>query len=54
MSHVIACALTLVWVAANIGLWSLGQSHVALFWQALGMLAVAFPTLGWYVTRAQG
>lgn len=42
-----------LWLAANVWLWSLKQAPVALFWQALGMAAIGFPALFWHVTRPQ-
>ncbi|HET7803390.1 MAG TPA: hypothetical protein VFL53_04050 [Pseudolabrys sp.] len=43
--------LTLIWVIGNFYLWSLKQDQLILFAQSLGMAAVAFPALYWYVTR---
>jgi nitrogen fixation-related uncharacterized protein len=51
MIHVVAVALTAIWVACNFYLWSMKQSHLTLFWQSLGMFAIAIPALFWYVTR---
>jgi hypothetical protein len=51
MTHVAATALTLLWVACNFYLWSMKQESVWLFWQSVGMAAIAFPALYWYVTR---
>ena len=43
--------LVAVWVAGNFFLWSTKQSHLALFWQSIGMAAIAYPALYFYVTR---
>jgi hypothetical protein len=43
--------LASIWIAANFFLWSLKQSHLALFLQSLGMGAIAYPALYYYVTR---
>ena len=43
--------LAALWVACNFYLWSMKQSHEALLWQALGMAAIGYPALYWYVTR---
>jgi len=51
MIHVIAVALGFLWVALNFYLWSMQQSHLMLFWQSLGMAAIAFPVLYFYVTH---
>jgi hypothetical protein len=55
MHHVVMVALATVWVACNFYLWSMKQSHLMLFWQSMGMAAVAYPALYFYVTstRAQ-
>ena len=53
MQHLLAVALALLWIAGNLYLWSLKQEPLVLFWQSLGMAAVAFPALGWYVTRPE-
>ena len=52
MVHVVAVALALLWVACNFFLWSMKQDPVTLLWQSLGMAAIAFPSLFWYVTRS--
>ena len=52
MVHVVALALTLVWIAANFYLWSIKQNQVLLFWQSMGMAAIAYPALFWYVRRS--
>jgi hypothetical protein len=52
MQHGIAIILTLLWSAANVWLWSLRQEPLTLFWQCLGMAAVAYPIFGWYVRRS--
>ncbi len=51
MLHVIAIALALIWVAVNFFLWSMKQEQLMLLLQSLGMAAVAYPSLLWYVTR---
>jgi hypothetical protein len=51
MAHFIALALTLIWIAANFYLWSLRDEPLTLFWQSLGMAAIAFPAMFWFVTR---
>jgi len=43
-------ALAALWITANFYLWSMKQSHLTLFWQSLGMAAVAYPAFYWYVT----
>jgi hypothetical protein len=52
MPHVIPLALTLIWIAANLYLWSMKQESSVLFWESLGMAAVGFPALFFYVTRS--
>lgn len=47
----ITIILTLAWVACNFYLWSLKQDQLILFLESLGMSAIAFPALYWYVTR---
>ena len=51
MHHAGMLSLAVIWVAANFSLWSMKQSHLALFWESLGMSALAYPALYWYVTR---
>jgi hypothetical protein len=51
MHQTFMLVLAATWVACNFYLWSLKQSHLALFWQSLGMAAVAYPALYWYVIR---
>ena len=51
MHQAVMLSLAVIWVAANFFLWSMKQSHVALFWESLGMSALAFPALYFYVTR---
>jgi len=50
MKHVVMLVLTALWIGANFFLWSMKQSQVALFLQSLGLAAVAYPSLYWYVT----
>ena len=45
--------LLLIWIAGNMYLWSLKQSQLTLFLESLGMAAVAYPALYWYVTRTE-
>jgi len=49
MNHIVTLVLVTLWVVANFYLWSFKQSHLALFWQSLGMAAVAYPAFFWYV-----
>jgi hypothetical protein len=51
MHLAIAVFLTLVWVACNFYLWSLKQDQVILLLESLGMSAIAFPALYWYMTN---
>jgi len=44
-------AAVAIWVAANFYLWSMKQSQVTLLLESLGMAAIAYPALYWYVTR---
>ncbi len=53
MANFLAFALALVWFAANFYLWSLRQEPHILFLQSLGMAAVAFPALFWFITRRE-
>ena len=45
MHHIVMLALVIVWIACNFYLWSMKQSHFALFWQSLGVAAIAYPAL---------
>lgn len=47
----IVAILTLCWTACNLYLWSLKQDQLILLMESLGMSAIAFPALYWYVTR---
>ena len=51
MNHAVMIVLATLWIAGNFYLWTLKQSPVALFWQSLGMAAIASSALYWYVTR---
>ena len=51
MNHVIMLVLAIVWVGCNFYLWSMKQSHSTLFLQSLGMAAVGYPALFWFVVR---
>jgi hypothetical protein len=52
MPHIVALTLTLIWIAANLYLWSAKQESSTLFWQSLGMAAIGFPALFFYVKRS--
>jgi hypothetical protein len=43
--------LAIVWIGCSFYLWSFKQSQVMLFCQSLGMAAIAYPALYWYVTQ---
>jgi hypothetical protein len=47
-------ALAALWIAANFYLWSMKQSQLTLFWQSLGMAAIAYLALYAYVTMPVG
>jgi hypothetical protein len=47
----IVTILTLGWTGCNLYLWSLKQDQLVLLMESLGMSAIAFPALYWYVTR---
>ena len=51
MNHIVMLVLVAIWIGCNLYLWSMKQSHPTLFLQSLGMAAVAYPALYWYVTR---
>jgi hypothetical protein len=51
MNHILLVVLVAIWVGGNVYLWSLKQSHLALFWQSLGMAGIAYPALYRYVIR---
>jgi hypothetical protein len=51
MNHFVMLVLAAIWIGCNFYLWSMKQSHLTLFWQSLGMAAIAYPSLFWYVTR---
>jgi hypothetical protein len=52
MTHLaIVIILTVGWVTFNLYLWSLKQEQLVLFLESLGMSAIAFPALYWYVMR---
>jgi hypothetical protein len=51
MHHGVMVALAVAWIACNFWLWSMKQSHLVLFLQSLGMAAIAYPALYFYVTR---
>ena len=41
--------LAIGWVAGNFYLWSMKQSQLTLLWQSIGMAAIAYPALYFYV-----
>jgi len=47
----IAIILTLIWVVCNFYLWSLKHDQSIFLMESLGMSAIAFTALYWYVTR---
>lgn len=47
----LSIAAVVLWVAANIYLWSLRQSPQLLFLESLGMTALMYPAIYWYVRR---
>jgi len=49
MRHAVMLITAALWIAANFYLWSLKQSQLALFWQSLGMAALAYPAFYRYV-----
>ena len=51
MHHAVMLALATIWVSANLFLWTMKQSHADLFLQSLGLAAIAYPALYYYVTR---
>jgi hypothetical protein len=51
MTHFIALALATLWLCANLYLWSFRQEPLILFWQSVGMAAIAFPAMFWFITR---
>jgi hypothetical protein len=52
MHHLIASIVLVIWTAANFFLWSNKQDQLILFWESLGMAAIAYPLFAWYVTRS--
>jgi hypothetical protein len=50
MHHAVTLVLAAIWIPCNMYLWSMKQSHLTLFFQSLGMAAVAYPALYVYVT----
>ena len=53
MHHIAMLVLALIWIGCNFYLWSWKQSHLMLFWQSVGMAAIAYPALYWYITRSR-
>jgi hypothetical protein len=51
MRDVLMLVLAAAWIACNFFLWSMKQSHLMLFWQSVGMGALAYPALYFYVTH---
>jgi hypothetical protein len=51
MNHIVMLVLATCWVGSNIYLWSMKQSQLILVSQSLGMAAVGYPALYWYVAR---
>jgi hypothetical protein len=51
LTHGAAILLTLAWVSCNFYFWTMKQDQLILLCQSLGMAAVAFPAMYWYVTR---
>jgi hypothetical protein len=51
MNHAMMLILAATWVACNFYLWSVRQSDAMLFVQSLGMAAVGYPALYWYINR---
>lgn len=51
MPNLIAFLVTLLFVAANVWLWSLKHAPIVLFWESMAVAAIAFPALFWFVTR---
>ena len=45
----LAALLVLCWIAVNVVLWSMKQSHDLLFLQSLVMTLIGYPPLYWYV-----
>jgi hypothetical protein len=51
MHHTVMLVFATIWVAANLFFWSLKQGHIALFFQSVGMAAIAYPAIYFYVTH---
>ena len=51
MHHAVMLVLAIGWVVGNFYLWSMKQSQLTLFWQSIGMAAIAYPALYFYVMR---
>ena len=44
-------AALVLFTAGNFYLWGLKQPPFILFWESMGIAAIVFPALFWYVTR---
>ena len=53
MNHVVMLVLAVIWIACNFYLWSMKQSQFTLLLESLGMAAIGYPALFWYVTRTR-
>ena len=51
MSQIAALAAIILFAAGNFYLWGMKQPPAILFWESMGLAAIVFPTLFWYVTR---
>ncbi|MBI3700020.1 MAG: hypothetical protein HY242_06170 [Afipia sp.] len=51
LTHTFAALLALLWIACNVVLWSMKQSHEMLFLQSAVMTLIGYPALYWYVIR---
>jgi len=51
MIDILAVILFVLWVGCNVYLWSMKQSVLTLFWESIGLAAIAYPTLWLYVNR---
>jgi hypothetical protein len=48
---ILALAFVAIWIAANVYLWSLEQGQPMMFLESVGMAAIMYPALYWYVRR---
>jgi len=51
MAHHVVTVFAALWTCGNFYLWSLKQEPYVLFWESLGMAAIAYPAMFWLVTR---